>query len=93
MKLNWKWIGFVGVVTVAMGIIFGSPVFRKHSLRIGADLGLQPSVAGILLGLLFLLLFIGLCYMATSLYGKPYQLISNIPDKKGPGGPGGIYRK
>ena len=82
------------MVTTALGIIFGSPVFRKYSLRVGESLGLQPSVSGILQGLLFLLIFVGLCYFATSLYGKPYQLISSKPDKKDlVGRGGGFHRK
>ena len=93
MRLNWRWIGFVSVVTVAMGIIFSSPIFRKYTLRIGADLSLQPGVVGILLGVIFLLLFIGLCYMATSLYGKPYQLFSKPPDKNSAVGRGGGFHR
>jgi len=91
MTLNWKWIGFVTAVTVALGIIFGSPVFRKYSLSIGGDLGLKPSVSGVILGVIFLLIFIGLCYLATSIYGKPYVLTPKKPDKKDLVGKGGGF--
>ena len=91
MKLNWRWVGFVAVITVAVGAVFSSPVFRKYSLQLGADMHLRPSVIGILLGVLFLMIFVGSCYLATSIYGKPYQLETK-PDNKKPG-PGGGHKR
>lgn len=92
MKLNWRWIGFVAVITLAIGVLFSSSIFRSHSLRIGQGLGLHPGVSGILLGVIFLIIFVGCCYLATSIYGKPYQL--DKPDnKRGKPGPGGGYNR
>lgn len=91
MKFNWKWIGFVVGVTLALGIIVCSSFFRAYTLKAGAAMGLTPSISGVLQGLIFLAIFVGICYMATSFYGKPYTVDQKKPDRHGPVGRGGGF--